>query len=124
MQTLKIGSSNVLAFLDSGSNAHLIDEHIAKSEGLFKTSERPTSITVVGGGNIRSSRSSYQFNLGPGANGEFFEMNCIGIEAVTTKFNKYDLTEIGMEWSTGKPYIQINKILSYQKRLVAPRFIY
>ena len=88
----------MLAFLDSGSNAHLIDKHIARSEGLFKTSERPTSITVVGGGNIRSSRSSYQFNLGPGANGEFFEMNCIGMEAVTTKFNKYGLTEIGMEY--------------------------
>ena len=98
MQTLKIGSSNVLAFLDSGSNAHLIYEHIARSEGLLKTSERSKSISVVGGGNIRSSRSSYQFNLGPGANGEFFEMNCIGMEAVTTKFNEYDLTEIGIEY--------------------------
>ena len=42
MQTLKIGSSTVLAFLDSGSNAHLIDEYIATTEGLLKTSEKPT----------------------------------------------------------------------------------
>ena len=87
----------MLAFLDSGSNAHLIDEQIAKTEGLLKISELPTSISVVGGGHIKSLRSSYQFNLGPGVNGEFFEMNCIGMNAVTTKFNEYNLTEIGKE---------------------------
>ena len=98
MQTLKIGSSTVLAFLDSGSNAHLIDEHIATSEGLLKTSEKPTAISVVGGGNIKSSKSTYQFNLGPGGNGEYFEMNCIGMEAVTTKFREYNLAAIGKEY--------------------------
>ena len=98
MQTLRIGSSNVLAFLDSGSNAHLIDENIARMEGLLKTSEKPTAISVVGGGNIKSSMSTYQFNLGPGENGEFFEMNCIGMESVTTKFNEYDLSEICNEY--------------------------
>ena len=98
MQTLRIGSSNVLTFLDSGLNAYLIDKQIAKTEGLLKISEWPTSISVVGGGHIISSRSSYQFNLGPGANGEFFKMNCIGMDAVTTKFNEYDLTEIGKEY--------------------------
>ena len=72
MQTLRIGSSNVLAFLESGSNAHLIDEKVASMEGLLKTSERPTAILMVGGGNIKSSMSTYQFNLGPGVNGEFF----------------------------------------------------
>ena len=77
MQILKIGNTNVLAFLDSGSNAHLIDSGVAERKNLLKTSERTTSISVVGGGNIKSSRSSYQFNLGPGAEGEFYEMNCI-----------------------------------------------
>ena len=91
MQTLRIGSRNVLAFLDSDSNAHLIDENIAKMEGLPKASEQPTAISVVGRGNIESSRSTYQFNLGHRANGEFFKMNCIGMESVTTKFNVYDL---------------------------------
>ena len=46
MQTLKIGSSTILAFLDSGSNAHLIDESIAEREGLLKTSERPSWLTM------------------------------------------------------------------------------
>ena len=55
MQKLTIGSSVVLAFLDSGSNAHLIDGHVATSEGLIKTSEKPTSISDVGGGIIKSS---------------------------------------------------------------------
>ena len=69
MQILKIGNTNILAFLDSGSNAHLIDERVAVQEGLLKTSEKTTSISVVGGGNIKSSRSTFQFNLGPGAEG-------------------------------------------------------
>ena len=98
MQTLKIGSSTILAFLDSGSNAHLIDESIAEREGLLKTSERPTAISVVGGGNIKSSRSSYQFNLGPGEKGQFYEMNCIGMDAVTTRFQEYNLEKINQEF--------------------------
>ena len=98
MQILKIGNTNILAFLDSGSNAHLIDEGVAVREGLLKTSERPTSISVVGGGNIKSSRSTYQFNLGPGEEGEFYEMNCIAMDSVTTRFKEYNLKEIGDEY--------------------------
>ena len=98
MQTLQIGSSKILAFLDSGSNAHLIDEKIAASEGLLKTSEKPIAISVVGGGNIKSCRSTYQFNLGPGTDGEFYEMNCISMESVTTKFREYDLQNINEEY--------------------------
>ena len=98
MQTLQIGSSRILAFLDSGSNAHLIDEKIAASEGLLKTTEKPVAISVVGGGNIKSCRSTYQFNLGPGTSGEFYEMNCISMESVTTKFREYDLQEINEEY--------------------------
>ena len=98
MQILKIGNTNILAFLDSGSNAHLIDEGVAVQEGLLKTSEKTTSISVVGGGNIKSSRSTFQFNLGPGAEGEFYEMNCIAMDSVTTRFREYDLKEIADEY--------------------------
>ena len=76
----------------------LIDDKIAKIEGLLKTSNRPTAISVVGGGNIKAARSTYQFNLGPGEHGEFFEMNCLGMDAVTARFNEYDLTEICQEY--------------------------
>ena len=98
MQTLKIGSSTILAFLDSGSNAHLIDEKVATKEGLLRISEKPTAISVVGGGHVKSSRSTYQFNMGPGAKGEYFEMNCIGMNSVTTKFREYDLSTIAKEY--------------------------
>ena len=33
----------------------LIDDKIAKIEGLLKTSNRPTAISVVGGGNIKAA---------------------------------------------------------------------
>ena len=112
MQTLQIGSSRILAFLDSGSNAHLIDEKIAASEGLLKTSEKPVAISVVGGGNIKSCRSTYQFNLGPGTSGEFYEMNCISMESVTTKFREYDLQEINEEYR-----------IAYGDKLVLPERI-
>ena len=36
--------------------------------------------------------------MGPGGNGEYFEMNCIGMEAVTTKFQEYNLDAIGQEY--------------------------
>ena len=71
---------------------------VAVREGLLKTSERPTSISVVGGGNIKSSRSTYQINLGPGVEGEFYELNCIAMESVTTTFKVYNLKESGDEY--------------------------
>ena len=74
------------------------NEGVAVREGLLKTSKRPTSISVVGGGNIKSSRSTYQFNLGPGEEGEFYEMNCIAMDSVTTRFKEYNLKEIGDEY--------------------------
>ena len=98
MQTLQIGSSKILAFLDNGSNAHLIDEKVAAAEELLNTSDKPIAISVVGGGNIKSSRSTCHLNLGPGARGEFYEMNCISTESVTTKLKKYDLQKINEEY--------------------------
>ena len=49
------------------------------------------SLTVVGGGNLKTEYGSYRFNLGPGIGGE---ISCLGMDSVTSKFNKYDLSEI------------------------------
>ena len=67
---------------------------LRKINVLKKTSSRPTSLTVVGGGNLKTEYGSYRFNLCPGASGEYHEISCVGMDSVTSKFNKYDLSEI------------------------------
>ena len=52
----------------------------------------------MGGGNLKTEYESYRFNLGPGAGGEYHEILCIGMDSVTSKFNKYDLTDISSEF--------------------------
>ena len=63
---------------------------MAVAAGFEITSYRPTSLPVVGGGNLKMEYGSYQFNLGPGAGGEYHEISCVGMDSVTSRFNKYD----------------------------------
>ena len=55
-------------------NAHLVQGKMAVAAEFEITSSRPTSLTVVGGGNLKTEYGSYQFNLGPGAGGEYHEI--------------------------------------------------
>ena len=98
MQTIRIGSSEVLVFFDRGANIHIIDGSIAEKEGLQKVSSNPTSLTVVGGNKVKSDHGTYRFNLGPGENGEFHEVVCIGMNDVTAGFGSYNLSEITEEY--------------------------
>ena len=98
MQTLRIGSSECLTFFDPGANTHLIDGNIASKEGLQVISDKTSAIRVVGGSEIKTERGTYRFNLGPGEKGQFYEMNCIGMDAVTTRFQEYNLEKINQEF--------------------------
>ena len=98
MQTIRIGGSEVLVFFGRGANIHIIDGSIAEKEGLQKVSSNPTSLTVVGGNKVKSDHGTYRFNLGPGENGEFHEVVCIGMDDVTAGFGSYDLSEITDEY--------------------------
>ena len=69
MQWLQIGGTNHLIFFDRGGKAHLVQGKMAVATGFEITSSRPTSLTVVGGGSLKTEYGSYQFNLGPGARG-------------------------------------------------------
>ena len=98
MQTIKIGESEVLVFFDGGANIHIIDGSLAEKEGLQRVSSSPTSLTVAGGNKVRSNHGTYRFNLGPGEQGEFHEVVCVGMDDVTAGFGTYDLTEIAEEY--------------------------
>ena len=81
-------------FFDRGANTHLVQGKMAVAAGFEITSSRPTSLTVVDGGSVKSKFGSYRFNLGPGAGGEYHEISCVSMDSVTSKFNKYDLSYI------------------------------
>ena len=59
MQWLKIGGSNQLIFFDRGANAHLVQGKMAVAAGFEVTSSGPTSLKVVGGGNLKTEYGGY-----------------------------------------------------------------
>ena len=98
LQTIKIGDKPALVFFDRGANIHIIDGALAEAEELQQVSESKTSLTVVGGKRIKSQHVTYRFNLGPGEQGEFHEIVCVGMGDVTAGFGNYDLSEICEEY--------------------------
>ena len=71
---------------------------MAVAAGFEITSSRPTLLTVVGRGGVKTEYWSYWFNLGPGAGWEYHEISCVGMDLVTSAFNKYDLFDICSEY--------------------------
>ena len=59
MQWLRIGGTNHLIFFDRGANAHLVQGKMAVAAGFEITSSHPTSLTVMGGGNLKTEYGSY-----------------------------------------------------------------
>ena len=98
MQTLKIGSSEVLTFFDRGANVNLIDGELAVLERLKRTSEKSSTLKVVGGGLVQTDYGNFSFNLGPTESNEFHELQCVGMNSVTNNFTKYDLSDISKEY--------------------------
>ena len=98
MQTLRFGDTDVLTFFDSGANINIISGELATSQNLQIISKKPSQLTVVGGSSIRTEYGTYRCCLGPNEKGEYFEITCQGMDKVTSKFTKYDLTEIAREF--------------------------
>ena len=59
MQWVRINRANYLIFFDRGANAHLVQGKMVVAAGFEITSARPTSLTVVGGGSVKSKYGSY-----------------------------------------------------------------
>ena len=59
MQWLRIVGTNHLIFFDREANAHLVHGKMAVDAGFEILSSRPTSLTVVGGGNLKTEYGSY-----------------------------------------------------------------
>ena len=73
---------------------NLIDGDLATHESLQCISKKPTSLSVVGGNQIKTEYGQYKFSLGPTPENKFHTLTCLGMDSVTNDFCKYDLTEI------------------------------
>ena len=106
MQILRIGTEDVLTFFDSGANTNLVNGDLAIEQKLQIITKKPTKLTVVGGGSITTEMGKFRFNLGPLESGTYHELKCQGISSVTSKFERYDLSEINEEYRSNKihPY--------------------
>ena len=65
-QTVRIGESEALIFIDCGANIHIIDGSLVERGGLQGVYNISTSLTVVGGNKVRSQHGTFRFNLGLG----------------------------------------------------------
>ena len=98
LQNIKLGQSECLVFFDTGANSHLIDGNIALKEGLQAISSERTRLGLIAGGQVESEFGTFRFNLGPGDDDKYHEITAVGMNELTTKFHKYDLEEINLEY--------------------------
>ena len=97
MQLLNLYGTDVLTFFDRGANQHLINGHIAEELGLKVESSRPAAIGVVGGSQFWTKYGTYSVALGPTEDNYYYKFIAQGIDPITSKFPKYDLTAINEE---------------------------
>ena len=97
MQTLRIGSKDVLTLYDSGANANLIEGGLAEEMKLTVVDNRSITVNVMGGGTVSSEYGTYSCVFGPDNEGELQELDCQGIERITNDYPKIDLKPIWRE---------------------------
>ena len=99
MQQLCIKGEDVLAFFDSGSNAHLVEGDLAERVGFPVLDDRCIQIGVVGGGEIWSDYGQYLCHLGPDVRGRHHEIECQGLSRISGAFPEFDLQPVATEAS-------------------------
>ena len=88
MQWLRIGRKKCLILFDRGANVHLVQRRMAVESRFELVTLCSTVLTDVGGVNIETDYAgNYRFNLGPGVEGEYHELYCLGMDSVMAKFN-------------------------------------
>ena len=112
MQWLRIGGTKQLIFFDRGANAHLVQGKMAVAAGFEITASFPTSLTVVGRGNLRTEYGSYRFNLGPGGSAEYHKISCVGMDSVMSVWILLCRNSISMIYPKSVPNLLLYLILT------------
>jgi hypothetical protein len=93
MQTLNIANVDVLCFYDSGANTNLVQARLAFEAEFEHVSTNTVCFKVAGGGEVVSDHGQYAAVLGPDLEGEYHEIECQAVEAITTNFPTFDLRQ-------------------------------
>ena len=99
MQQLRIGGEDVLTFYDSGANIHLVEGSLAEKIGFTVLDDKCVSIGVVGGGQVWTEYGQYACILGPDANLQYHQVECQGLERITSYVPKVNLQPLAAEAS-------------------------
>jgi hypothetical protein len=103
MQTLNIGGHQVLTFYDSGANTHLVDGEMAEQTKFTVLDPNSACVNVVRGGQVYTSYGLNSCILGPDAQGEYPEIECQGLDAITAPFPTFQLKPLIKEASEVMP---------------------
>lgn len=97
MQQLRIGGEDVLTFFDSGANVNLVEGSLAERVGFTVLDDKCVSIGVAGGSRVWTEYGLYACILGPDANNTSHQIECRGLERITSYIPEFDLRPIGRE---------------------------
>ena len=99
-QHLKIGNETALVFYDTGATGSLVRGEFAE-RCKFKTIQQESQIVGhLGAQTMNTGYGIYSARLGPDTQNVYHEIVFHGINEITTKFPKYDLSSIGKEVSS------------------------
>jgi hypothetical protein len=118
MQQLRIGGEDVLTFYDSGANVHLVEGSLAERVGFTVLDDKCVSIGVVGGGQVWTEYGQYACVLGPDASSQYHQIECQGLERITSFVPEVDLGPLASE---AAPTIYNGNLVRYPKTIGGDR---
>jgi hypothetical protein len=133
MQTLCIAGIDVLCFYDSGANNNLVASQVAMEAGFRLLSKNTIRFSVAGGGHVDSECGQYAAVLGPDIKGDYHDIECQGVETITTLFPRFDLEPLHEMTSraigghpTLPPHIggsEVKMLIGIRSTQLAPRLV-
>ena len=133
MQVLCIAGTDVLVFYDNGANNNLIALQVAVEAGFRLLSKNTIRFNVAGGGYVDSDCGQYAAVLGPDTNGNYHDVECQGVETITTLSPKFDLEplhEMASQAIGGRPTLppsiggsEVKMLIGIRSTQLAPRLL-
>ncbi len=133
MQTLCIAGIDVLCFYDSGANNNLVVTQLAMEAGFRLLSKNTIRFSVAGSGHVDSDCGQYAAVLGPDIKGNFHDIECQGVETITTLFPQFDLEplhEMASRAIGGHPMLpphiggsEVKMLIGIRSTQLAPRLV-
>jgi len=133
MQVLCIAGIDVLVFYDNGANNNLIALQVAVEAGFRLLSKNTIRFNVAGGGYVDSDCGQYAAVLGPDTNGNYHDVECQGVETITTLSPKFDLEplhEMASQAIGGRPTLppsiggsEVKMLIGIRSTQLAPRLL-